>query len=333
MRRILIITKDILKGVIIALSLAMAFLFILSIFYTVDGYVKAYMGSSPDIIFKRIRVFPLYIGPVPILIPISILYSPTLSEFMVFLLFIYSICLFKTFFDGKKSIISVIRTFGDIRENSFISLTSYTNATLIIIILIQALQEKVGVETGHLTYKNELVKYLSVAMAPLIEEIGFRIFIIGILITCIYVGLMGLRNVRFSDILKTLIYPSYGEEKVIECTGINLLYKPAIIAIVISSIIFGLIHYLYGSGWEIGKITTATIAGLLLGYLYYKYGLPASIMSHYTFNHLLTTYYYLGEQSLQVLILDITILFQGIFLILYIMNKKILSIMVGENEV
>lgn len=326
MKRILVTIRDLLKGIIIAFSVVMALLFILSIFYTVNGYVRAYIGSSPDIIFKRIGVFPLYIGPIPILIPINIIYSPTLSEFMVFLLFIYSICLFKTFFDGERSIISVIRRFGEIDENSFISLTSYTNAVLIIIVLIQELQEKVGVETGSLTYKNELIKYLSVAMAPLIEEIGFRTFIIGILIICIYVGLVGIRNTNLSDIFKVLIYPSYGERKIIDKYGFNLLHKPAMGVIIISSIIFGIIHYLYGSGWGVGKITTATIAGLLLGYLYYRYGLPASIMSHYTFNHLLMTYYYLGEESLQVLILNITIFFQGIFLILYVISKRIISI-------
>ena len=52
-----------------------------------------------------------------------------------------------------------------------------------------------------------------------------------------------------------------------------------------TSIAFGLSHYLSGGGWEIGKITSASIVGLALGITYLVYGFQAPILLHWFFNY------------------------------------------------
>lgn len=313
-----LIIKKIIRFSILTLALLMAIFYILSAFYTVNGYTIAFIKSPPESIYLKLHIFPLYIGPIPIMIPIYFFYTPTISQTMLFLLTIYLICLFKTFIDGRRDILSVITDIGNIKDNSFVALTSYTNVTLLIIVIIQQLQEKVGIETGKLIYKNELIKYLSISIAPLIEEIGFRCFIIGLFILVAIIRFLGIGELGLKNIIKILIYPSRMDPYIINRYGYNPIYKPTVSLIIISSLIFGSIHYIYGGGWEIGKITTASIAGILLGYLYYKYGLPASIMSHYFFNHLLMTYYYLGTTNLITLSVNAVIITQGLLVIIYI---------------
>jgi len=48
---------------------------------------------------------------------------------------------------------------------------------------------------------------------------------------------------------------------------------------------FGAAHYLYGGGWEIGKISTAMLSGLALGYVYLRYGAYAPVLLHWFFNY------------------------------------------------
>jgi len=52
--------------------------------------------------------------------------------------------------------------------------------------------------------------------------------------------------------------------------------------LIISSVMFGLGHWLAGSGWGIWKVFPASVAGLMLGYVYLKKGLFASVMMHFS---------------------------------------------------
>lgn len=57
------------------------------------------------------------------------------------------------------------------------------------------------------------------------------------------------------------------------------------ILILLTSVIFGLAHFLAGSGWEVGKISTAFLAGLVFGIVFVAYGAYASILLHWFFNY------------------------------------------------
>lgn len=55
--------------------------------------------------------------------------------------------------------------------------------------------------------------------------------------------------------------------------------------LLLSALWFGLAHWASGSGWEVGKVTTAFLFGVWAGVLYLVYGLWASILLHWSFNY------------------------------------------------
>ena len=57
------------------------------------------------------------------------------------------------------------------------------------------------------------------------------------------------------------------------------------IIVTLTSAIFGLAHYLAASGWEVGKITSSTLAGLMFSLSYLMFGFPAPIILHWFFNY------------------------------------------------
>jgi hypothetical protein len=65
--------------------------------------------------------------------------------------------------------------------------------------------------------------------------------------------------------------------------------------LVFTSALFGLSHFNPGVSWEIGKITSAGFAGLVLGLSYLVYGAHAPIIVHWFFNAYSETFYLLSD--------------------------------------
>jgi membrane protease YdiL (CAAX protease family) len=57
------------------------------------------------------------------------------------------------------------------------------------------------------------------------------------------------------------------------------------VLILLTSLVFGLAHFLAGSGWEAGKVSTAFLAGFVFAIMYVAYGAYASILLHWFFNY------------------------------------------------
>jgi membrane protease YdiL (CAAX protease family) len=58
--------------------------------------------------------------------------------------------------------------------------------------------------------------------------------------------------------------------------------------IIVSSIMFGAAHFLAGSGWDIGKVSTAALAGFVFAIMYVSYGAYADILLHWYFDYYFT---------------------------------------------
>jgi hypothetical protein len=65
--------------------------------------------------------------------------------------------------------------------------------------------------------------------------------------------------------------------------------------LVFTSAIFGFAHFNPGVSWEIGKVTSATFAGLVLGLSYLVYGAHVSIIVHWFFNAYNETFFLLSD--------------------------------------
>jgi hypothetical protein len=176
------------------------------------------------------------------------------------------------------------------------------SALLFSSILIQQFQEARGVQTGSLNFPPQTSPYIiliNLAYAPINEELAFRITSIGIplglFLLYIYRAnprFTGVGN-RFKFLIIAMINPNYakrsvGYKNVIDqgfLRGISVLEW---VLVLITSVVFGLAHYLLGGGWEVGKISTALLAGLVFGVMFVSYGAYAAILLHWYFDYYFT---------------------------------------------
>jgi hypothetical protein len=129
------------------------------------------------------------------------------------------------------------------------------------------------------------LQYLSsLSEAPLFEELGFRVMIIGLAAVLITLA-TGHRGV-----LKALWRPS-------SAVGQDSPERAATFILAgllgLSAVIFGATHVLYG--WSPGKFFEATYGGLVLGYVYIKYGFHVSVLTHWGVNYFGSAFAFFGQ--------------------------------------
>ena len=142
-----------------------------------------------------------------------------------------------------------------------------------------------GVPIGSLSGDAYLL-FMSLAVAPLREEVGFRLVLIGIPALALAIGLPA------KSYLKTLWRPSVILERGEWNTEAKFLLG---VTIAISAIVFGIAHIDSASGWAIGKLPEAAYAGVVLGYLYVRYGLHVAVLTHWAFDYVSSVYAFFGQ--------------------------------------
>lgn len=278
--------------------------------YAVDiTYSMSNMTEVPEISY-----IPIYIFAQPLFIQIP--YPITLTRLATIFISIYAALLAIAILTTRP-LHRLKEVITGYTENDAIETIKIMSLTLIIIIIVEGVQERTGIPTGELESPNEFLRYISALIAPLIEEIGFRVSIIGmvalILFLLTYRGKITIKN------LLTLLWRPYnGYEKARGRGFLTTLY----IIMMIAAFIFGLLHFLSGGGWGIGKVTTATIAGIALGYLYIRHGFHSAVLGHSFFNVYLLSMYYIekvgGVLSMVVEAIYTTVLVLSALYIFYI---------------
>jgi hypothetical protein len=169
-------------------------------------------------------------------------------------------------------------------------------------VLIDEFQATQGVQTGSLNFPPSTSPYiilLNLAFAPLNEEFAFRITSIGIPIAIVLLFLYRsdpklagpLNKVKF--LLLTMLNPDSAKRKLgyrnVSTDGFWRGIRPfEWVLILVIGFGFGSAHLLFGGGWEIGKVTTAFMAGVVFGVVYVAYGAYAPILLHWFFNYYFT---------------------------------------------
>ncbi|MHB8568329.1 MAG: CPBP family glutamic-type intramembrane protease [Nitrososphaerales archaeon] len=170
-------------------------------------------------------------------------------------------------------------------DNSILATVAVFPLVLWSSVLLALLQQSVGVQTGSLPSTDPLLLLAELSIAPIREELGFRVIPIGLgaLLILVFRG-------RIRDGLLSLWHPSKYLKKNLDPATYKKRLHVIYILIGVSAFLFGIAHYLLGAGWGPGKIAEAAIAGVALAALYYKYGLPAAILLHWAIDYSLTTY-------------------------------------------
>ena len=255
-------------------------------------------------------------------VPVILLFVTLSSVYL--LLFIKSILIpipaeYKKITANKLSI-------NEMLSNKAIMFMIMFSITFFIVNLINIIQFKLGINTGAPSIINNqiLQNFMAILISPITEEIGFRLTTIGI---CTIVLLF--KKTNKINKLKIMWNPKkyvkrYSNENY--KTHIRILYLIAIL----SGIIFGLSHILIGDSWQIGKVTTASLIGIIIGILYINYGFNYAILFHWTFNYFLGSYAYI-ERIIPIMVQVNQYIFLFINLIGIIFILVILNLIIDKN--
>jgi membrane protease YdiL (CAAX protease family) len=131
------------------------------------------------------------------------------------------------------------------------------------------------------------VTLLGLTVAPLVEEFGFRVLLIGV-----FTALLSLR-LHWKGILGVLWRPSSAYSG--DSAGSPV--RTVVIALLlISSLVFGAAHVANGE-WTLNKLYDATYGGLVLGYLYIRYGFAFAVIAHWGIDYFGSVFTFFGHTA------------------------------------
>lgn len=263
-------------------------------FFTSDG-LKVASRTIPAI---PIDLFMALTVPIPIEVSVGALF---IGVWGLFVLCVILAWLSRDGFPGSIKA-ALTKSVSIAKTNFLFVMPLVATALLSATVLIQQFQETQGVPTGSLSFPPTTSPYIiliNLAFAPLREEFAFRISSIGIPVGVFLVFLYrndpkisGLTN-RVKLILLAMFSPERAKVKMgysnVTANGFFRGISPLEWALImLTSVAFGLAHYLLGGGWQVGKISTAFLSGLVFGIMFVAYGAYAAILLHWFFNYYFT---------------------------------------------
>ncbi len=261
----------------------------------------------------------------------------------VFLLGVYAVC-FAGAWISRESLHDVVRKglsrpFTKLFNNNLFAMPIITSMLLTAFFAIHYFQESQGVPTGSLPEMDPFEMFLLLAYSPLIEEIGARISTIGVFLIAylFWVGRERVATWSGGQALKVaLLIPLYPEKakkllgvKTVSEFGIRGISLAEWIMIIITSLTFGVLHWLSGIGWGPGKITTVTLDGLAFGLAYLLYGAQAPILLHWFLNYY--WYSYVLALDFYPTVLPIVFLIDLVTLILGVVGWSMFTVLLGAR--
>lgn len=198
---------------------------------------------------------------------------------------------------------ALTKPFAMAKTNFLFIMPMLATGLLYATVIIEQFQTTQGVQTGNLNFPPATSPYLillNLAFAPLSEELGFRITSIGLPLGIVLALIVFRSDPRLTGpvkkiklVLLAMVSPEAAKLKLGYRSvstdgllhGITLLEW---VLILVTAFAFGSAHLLLGGGWEIGKVTTAFLAGLVFGIAYVSYGAYASILLHWFFDYYFT---------------------------------------------
>jgi len=201
---------------------------------------------------------------------------------------------------------SVVQPTRKLFSNCLFAMPILNSMTLIAVLAINSFQEAGGVPTGAPPLPGEpFLDFFDLSYSAVVEEVGFRLIPIGAFLI-IYLFSTKRKTVTFSLSQKiklfftAILFPDNAKRMV----GVKTVNKYGVRGgislgecgmVIFTSIVFGLSHFDPGVSWEIGKVSSAAVSGLVLGLSYLLYGIQASIIMHWFFNAYTDTFRLLSE--------------------------------------
>ena len=174
-----------------------------------------------------------------------------------------------------------------VQDNYIIATVKWFSILIIVSGCIIATQEFFGITVERPDVSNELIQFFDISLAPIIEEFGFRVVLIGLPLFALY-------SHKFS--LKLLVKSLWRPAQNLDNPNI----KRVLLLIIIVGIFFGIAHIISGESWSVAKFTQAASSGIIIGWVYFRYGLAPAILVHWATNYFIFSYAYIVADINQI---------------------------------
>ena len=262
--------------------------------FPVGAYVVFNSEIGGDITYEYpMDTLDLFLAGIGFGVPVEFELGDGFIVLWCLFLILFAVAIFgpkKNFVNVLQSIISAGK-YHQLQDSYIITAIKWFSILVVVSGVIISVQEFFGISVEKIEAPNQLVQFFQLLLAPLIEEIGFRVILIGLPLFALYSYKSSLRL-----FVKSLWRPSHH-------LRITDLKKPLLI-IVIVGIFFGVSHVITGETWSAGKFAQATVSGLIIGWVYFRYGLAPAILIHWATNYFIFSYGYIVADINQISIGD-----------------------------
>jgi len=196
----------------------------------------------------------------------------------------------------KKNFVAVLQSMISegsykIQDNYIVAVIKWFSILVIVSGGIIAVQEFVGISIEQPEAPNQLIQFFDISLAPIIEELGFRVILIGLPLFMLYSY-----KSSFKFFVKSLWWPWKNLR--------NVNMKKALLVIVIAGILFGAAHIFSDEAWSTGKLAQAIASGIIIGWVYFRYGFVPAVLIHWATNYFIFSYGYIVADINQISIGD-----------------------------
>ena len=275
--------ENIIHGVGIPFSALTSVIFgLMIVSFPLGAYAIFNSNIGDDIDYNfPLEKFDIFIAGVNIQIPLDY----EIGDIFVIAWSVFIILFVISFLGPRKNFMNTISDIlsnrkNPLPDNYMINIIKWFSILVLISAAITIIQESFGIATEPPETTNDLILFLQISLAPITEEIGFRLILIGIPLFLIYSHKSSLKF-----FLKSLWNPY---------SNLHMYEKRKALALIIGvGIFFGIAHVISGEPWTEGKIIQASIGGIILGWVYFRYGLAAAIILHWATNYFIYSYLFL----------------------------------------
>jgi len=247
--------------------------------FPIGAYVMYHSEIGDDINFEYpLNQFEIYVAGIGFSIPIDIEIGDAFIVLWSIYIIFFAIAMVgpkEGFFKTMSSLLSKGKLKA--KSNYMVAVTIGFSILIFVSAIINFIQEGFGISTIPPGVENDLIQFFYVSLAPITEEIGFRVILIGLPLVAFYS-----HRTSIKSFLKSLWSPS-DNLHIYET-------RKAIILIIVVAAFFGLSHIISGEPWSEGKFAQATASGIILGWLYFRYGLISAILVHWATNYFVFSY-------------------------------------------
>jgi hypothetical protein len=220
----------------------------------------------------------LFLGGIGYKIPISFEIGDAFIIAWTIFLILFSI----SYFGPEDSLLKTLsnlmsRGWKNMKGNGLVNMMSWFSILILASVIIEIVQQSFGIKIEPPQSDNNLIRFFQLTSSPLTEEFGFRIFLIGIPLFLVYSYIPS-----WKIFFKSLWRPS----KYLHIED----YRKAMILIITIGLFFGVSHIISGAPWSPGKVSQATISGIIIGWVYVRYGFAPAVLIHWATNYFLFSY-------------------------------------------